>query len=59
MEADLSGESFGKKCRWFGNLFLGASFALVRIFGTPQTISLAFIPKILTNTKPPPQLLRL
>ena len=37
---------------------LGASFALVRIFGTPQTISLAFAPKILTNTKPPPQLLR-
>ena len=38
---------------------LVCDFALVRIFGTQQTISLVFIPKILTNTKPPPQLLRL
>ena len=59
----------------FCNLFWGASFALgfcvfaicpgvcnfalVRIFGTPQTISLAFAPKIPTNTKATPPLLRL
>ena len=35
------------------------NFALIRIFGISQTPSLVSIPKILTNTKPTPPLLRL
>ena len=54
MVEDLSGE-------WVGRAICSVvcNFALVRIFGISQTISLVSIPKILTNTKATPPLLRL
>ncbi len=49
----------GNLCLGFGNSSLELHFADFGIFGASQTPSLVSRPKILTNTKPPPQFLPL